>query len=82
MSALPPITDIYQRGLHVCLVPVHARWSPVFCGRICPGRLKGLEAYTTVSLALAAMLASSSSLMSTALRKLVASLVLNCGGLP
>ena len=39
------------------------------------------EPYTTVSLALAAMAASSSSLMSTTLRKLVASLV-NCGGLP
>ena len=36
----------------------------------------------TVSLAFEAIAASSSSLMSTALRKLVASPVLNCGGLP
>ena len=49
--------------------------------RISPGRLKGLDAYTTVNLGPAAMAESSSSLMSTALRKLVASLVLNCGGL-
>ena len=55
---------------------------PFSVARMSPGRLKGPRAYTTVSLALAAMLASSSSLMSTALRKLVASLVLNCGGLP
>ena len=40
------------------------------------------EPYTTVSFARPTMAASSSSVMSTALRKLVASLLLNCGGLP
>ena len=63
-------------------VSLQHRSSDVLWRGYSPGRLKSLEAYTTVSLALAAMAASSSSLISTARLKLPASLVLNCGGLP